>query len=107
MTQTDLFPEPGLEPKHEAIAREKRAQRRSLERVAGSLGHVIIAVVELRLRERRTVLHMEDLVADVRKLRAAKESSVDRVFRDLRQEGSINYRLLNRDASLYELLPTP
>lgn len=67
----------------------------------------IAAAVKQFCREHRR-FHADDLrnyVTEATGINAP--ASADRVLRDLRQKGQLNYRLLSRSESLYEVVADP
>lgn len=77
-------------------------QNRNLDRVRSRIGRAIIAFLSSRTSFRADELRQ--YVASQAGVALAPGSS-DRVLRDLRQSGLINYRVLSRRQSLYEVLP--
>ncbi len=79
------------------------AQRENLERVSAQIeGYILEFAAAVPLRG-HCQFHVEELrqyVADRVKVAPA---SADRILRALRQQGRLNYRVVNRRASLYEL----
>lgn len=80
-------------------------QRGNLERVTARVGALIVSFVAVALvgqqnftadQLRRFVLFHEPATAP---------ASPDRILRQLRQQGRLNYRVVNRRQSLYEALP--
>lgn len=106
MTQTSFLDPPPPLPAQQVVAQDVTAQRRSLARVVPRLRDVIEAWCTRRLEVGR-LFHLEDLVKAVKADRGtgSNASSVDRVLRILRAEGVLNYRVLDRSRSLYEVLP--
>ncbi len=77
----------------------------NLERVYDKIAECIIEFCNQRNQSKQPLFHMEDLqrfVAD--KLLIAPDSP-SRILRALRQEGRIDYMVVNRRQSLYSLLP--
>jgi hypothetical protein len=75
-------------------------QRENLERVATRVGAAIIAFCETHRR-----FHAEELrTAVIRATGIAAPASADRILRELRQRGVIDYRVVDRRASLYEVI---
>ena len=106
MTQSDLFGARGLEPKQQAVAREKREQGKQLQRVHAKVGDIILSFVVARgLRLGDRTFTMAELLGVVSRARPVAPASADRILRLLRQEGHLNYRVVDRAASLYEVLP--
>lgn len=72
-----------------------------LTRVCDRIGDAIIAF--MRSAE---AFHADELRASViATVGVIAPGSADRVLRDLRQRGLVNYRVLNRRQSLYERVP--
>lgn len=78
-------------------------QQRNLMRVKSRIGQAIIAFLSGRTRFRADELRQH--VAENTGAATAPGSS-DRILRNLRQSGLVNYRVLSRRHSLYEVLPT-
>ncbi len=91
MTQIDLFSEP--------VPRKEQAEH--LNRVAGRIGHIV--------REFCCVVgvggefHADELRAFVIRASGAAPASPDRILRLLRADGTIDYVVVNRRASLYRV----
>ena len=100
MTQTDLFGTKGLRPAQEAVAVEVRVQLAERRRVAAAIGETILAFCSCH-----SSFRMKELKAYVDKHHSSAPASTDRILRTLRQEGRVNYRVLSRSGSLYEVLP--
>jgi hypothetical protein len=106
MTQTSFLHPPPPRPAQHLVADQVTAQRRDAARVLPRLRDVIEAWCARRLAN-GGMFHLGDLVAAVVRIRGtgSNASSVDRVLRILRAEGVLNYRVLDRSRSLYEILP--
>lgn len=78
-------------------------QNENLQRVSARIGKAILAFYE---NDPNSEFHADDLRDSVREQcgRVAPASS-DRVLRDLRKKGEINYKVTNRRQSLYQFLP--
>jgi hypothetical protein len=77
----------------------------NLERVSSRVAAAIIAFCEANLQRAERRFHAEDLRRFVaRETGIAAPASADRILRDLRQRGMIEYRVLSRHASLYEVV---
>ena len=74
-------------------------QQVHLERVTSKLAQAILRFVESRQQ-----WHAEELHDYVRREAQAAPASADRVLRALRQDGHVNYRVVNRRQSLYEVI---
>ena len=107
MTQQDLFGVRGLEPKQQAVAREKREQETQIRRVAGGLRRAIEDFVRQRAASPEPQFTAEELRDYVAMHARAAPGSADRILRLLRLEGHLNYRVIDRSRSLYEALPVP
>lgn len=104
MKQTDLFGEPGLEPKRVVIAREKREQEKQIVRVTGRIRYLIQTFLACRSACSPPTFTMRELQAYVAGGASVAPGSTDRILRLLRRDGHLNYRVVNRAASLYEVL---
>lgn len=106
MTQTSFLDPPPARPAQQVVAAQVTEQRRELARVVPRLRDVIEKWCARRLEVGR-LFHLDDLVKAVKTDRGpgSNASSVDRVLRILRAEGILNYRVLDRSRSLYEILP--
>jgi hypothetical protein len=107
--QRDLFGEPGLEPKQQVIAREKVTQEKQIRRVAGRIRVAIEGFVHRRANSPEPTFTMVELHEHVagEVTWGVAPGSTDRILRLLRRDGHLNYRVLDRQASLYEALPVP
>lgn len=73
-----------------------------LEIVKGRIKRAILAFTA-----HKTVFRADQLRAYVAaRCGSLAPASADRVLRDLRQKGKLNYRVVNRRKSLYRLVPT-
>ena len=80
-------------------------QQENLERVSARIAVAIIAFCIDRLQRREPQFYAEQLRKFViAETGFAAPASADRVLRDLRQRGIIMYRVLDRRASLYEVI---
>jgi hypothetical protein len=107
MRQADLFGEAGLQPKREVVAQQKREQERELGRVTFALKDHVLLFARRRWSSRGgapAFFYGCDLEAFVKKQTGAAPESPGRILRVLRQEGQLNYRIVSRNQSLYELL---
>lgn len=78
-------------------------QRDNIERVSARIAGVIIEFCTHRTR--RGLFYAEELRDFVGQcVGATAPGSADRILRDLRQRGVINYRVLSRRESLYEVI---
>jgi hypothetical protein len=81
-------------------------QKEHLERVNVRIGDYIVDYLNYRLAIGRpgfTAGELRDRVAD--HVPGIAPGSTDRILRDLRVRGRINYRVVSRRNSLYEALP--
>lgn len=79
-------------------------QREHLERVGDNLAGPILLFCRQRLWGGRPQFHMEDLRNHLRASGIAfAPDSPSRILRELRLAGRIDYRVVNRRASLYEI----
>lgn len=81
-------------------------QQENLERVSSRIGAAIITFCGEHLRdEANPQFHAEDLREFVtRETGISAPGSADRILRNLRQRGVIDYRVIDRRGSLYEVL---
>ncbi len=85
-----------------AVAMPSHAE--NLERVLVKIGPVVLAFCREILSQGRPRFHMMELTAYVR--RCAGEVAPDsagRILRELRQHDALNYKLISRRESLYEI----
>jgi hypothetical protein len=106
VTQADLFGEPGLPPRQQVIAAEKREQEQEIRRVYGNLREAILAFcAQVRRQNQDGALFTATALRDFVACHApSAPGSPDRILRLMRQEGHLNYRVVSRSGSLYELL---
>ncbi len=75
-----------------------------LARVGGDLGDTILAFVTDRLASRKPQFHMFDLLEHVAgKGHVVAPDSPGRILRLLKGAGRVDYNVVNRSSSLYEL----
>jgi hypothetical protein len=75
-------------------------QEENLERVSSRIGRAIIDFCRAHKR-----FHADDLrKAVISETGIAAPASADRILRDLRKRGVIDYRVLSRRESLYEIV---
>jgi hypothetical protein len=87
---------------------EREEQRENLERVYSRIARAIIEFLRMHNTPMHDTWHADDLRKHVvAKTGIAAPASADRVLRDLRQRGIINYRVINRSQSLYKTLYVP
>ncbi len=84
---------------------QREVQRDNIERVGARVGSAISMFVatHLALQKPFTADELREYVLSVEPDTAP--ASPDRILRLLRQQGRLNYQVLNRAASLYEALP--
>lgn len=77
-----------------------------LEKVSARIGHAVMAFYELRLTKRSCRFYADELRKWVyAQVAIAAPGSADRILRDLRQKGRLDYVLISRSKSLYEFRP--
>lgn len=75
----------------------------NLQRVSARIGRAILDFYEA---DPNAAFHADDLRDSVREqCGRVAPASADRVLRDLRKKGEINYEVTNRRQSLYQFLP--
>ncbi len=85
-----------------AVAMPSHAE--NLERVLVRIGPVVLAFCREILRQGRPQFHMMELTAYVRRcVGEVAPDSAGRILRDLRKSDALNYRLISRRDSLYEV----
>lgn len=93
MEQPNLFAWSKAEP-------PKSTQAEHLDRVSVRIGRAIVAFCA-----EQGLFHADDLRAYVTaNVGIVAPGSADRILRDLRQRGCLNYRVVNRRDSLYEMI---
>lgn len=80
------------------------AQRQNLARVRDRIGPLVLAFCRARLAAGNATFRVAELHEHVRAALSVAPASADRILRDLRRAGSLDYRVLNRRESLYEIL---
>lgn len=77
-------------------------QQKEIDRVSSNLASAIIMFCSCN-----HMFHADDLRRYVGLVIASNSApaSADRILRDLRKKGLVNYRVVNRQRSLYEVLP--
>jgi hypothetical protein len=73
-------------------------QEENLNRVRSRIGHVIMEFARIYAGR---MFHADDLREYVREHYGVAPASPDRILRDLRQRGLLNYIVINRKQSLY------
>lgn len=81
-------------------------QQENLERVSSRIGAAIISFCVNRLRDKFShEFSAEDLRQFViRETGISAPASADRILRNLRQRGLVEYRVIDRRGSLYEVI---
>ncbi len=82
--------------------REASIQQANLSRVRSVIAPLILEFC--KSRGVGTQFHMEELTRFVRSAFPSAPDSAGRILRDLRQEGELNYKVVNRRQSLYEII---
>lgn len=77
--------------------------QQQLTRVSGRIGAAILAFHKQRMQT-APAFHAEELREHVQQQTQLAPASADRVLRELRKQGLLNYRVLNRAQSLYEFV---
>jgi len=80
------------------------SQQQELTRVKQSIGRLVEEFVMNRLQTGQPRFHMEDLHAYILAQVLTAPASTDRILRQLRLDGKINYRVINRAESCYEII---
>jgi|SRR5580765_7822071 len=84
---------------------ERCEQQENIARVRSRIGKAVQTFVLAKAKETDQSFHAEELRAAVEAVAPGAPGSPDRILRDLRQRGFINYAVVNRAASLYVALP--
>lgn len=79
-------------------------QQAELERVYRSIGEAVFGFCVERFCGGPARFRMADLIAWVGQRHEIVPDSASRILRELRQRGRIDYRCVNRRASLYEIV---
>ena len=80
-------------------------QAENLERVTARIGRSVVGFCERVYDSTLKTFHADGLRQTViHETGTAAPASADRVLRNLRQKGALNYRVLSRKESLYEVL---
>jgi hypothetical protein len=96
LPQVDLF--------GESTARETTIQSAELQRVADDIASTILEFAKDRIARHRPVFHMEDLRSFVKRKTTIAPDSPGRVLRMLRQKGALDYKVVSRAKSEYQIL---
>lgn len=84
---------------------EFEEQQENLDRVASRIGGAIIQFLRDCLHSEDQTFHADELhVAVLRATGIQAPASADRILRDLRQKKVVDYVVLNRRQSLYQIL---
>lgn len=74
-----------------------------LEKVSERIGHAVMSFYYDRLRQRAFQFHADELRDWViARVSVAAPASADRILRDMRQKGQLDYVVVSRSDSLYE-----
>lgn len=84
-------------------AAEQAEQAEQLARVTSRIGLTIIAFCRIVWGSESRSFHASDLHEFVEVRAQIAPASADRVLRELRKQGHLDYEVLNRRASLYRL----
>jgi hypothetical protein len=85
---------------------EQRAtQEQEIARVRSRIGRAVEAFVLQKAKSTNACFHAEELRTWVDAVAPGAPGSPDRILRDLRQRGFIDYEVVNRAASLYMAKP--
>lgn len=79
-------------------------QEQQLARVTGALGRAILSFARSRKATGQVEFHADELREWVAARCPAAPASADRVLRDLRRAGLLDYEVIDRRKSLYRLL---
>jgi hypothetical protein len=79
-------------------------QQLNLSRCRESIGPAVLDFAAFRLSSGQPRFFAEALRAWVSKRHPGAPGSADRVLRDLRARGALDYRVVNRSQSLYEVV---
>jgi len=88
----------------DAFKEGNEGQSHQIERVGHRIGRYIVEFCHGRMLQRQYQFHANDLRQFVEGRFPSAPGSSDRILRDLRQKGQLNYVIINRRDSLYELL---
>lgn len=79
------------------------SQTAELSRISNNIRGHILAFGKERLAAGQPQFFMQDLHEYIRRNASVAPASPDRILRQLRKDGEINYRVVSRSASHYEL----
>ena len=83
-------------------------QDENIDRVRGRIGVTVREFVEHALASKDPLFHADDLRRVVIAVHGwSAPASADRILRDLRRKGLLNYKVVNRRGSLYQALAPP
>lgn len=91
------------ERSHPSRVAERREQTAQIARVRGRIGQAVIEFARTRVGE----FGIEELQRFVRERCAVAPSSPDRILRQLRREGVLDYECVSRSAALYRITRAP
>lgn len=81
------------------------SQTQELERVSNSITYLVERFITERTLAGNKQFHMRELHDYIFQATQIAPASPDRILRQLRLKGKCNYKVLDRRASLYEVLP--
>jgi hypothetical protein len=79
-------------------------QRANLDRVSNNIARLVTDFCRRRLEDRRAEFHMTDLTGYVNARSTIAPDSAGRILRELRRQKVIDYTVVNRAQSLYQVL---
>lgn len=79
-------------------------QAAHISRVTSQIARAILTFCRSRLATGQSEFHADDLRAWVSVREATAPGSADRILRDLRRAGVVDYRVVNRAQSLYRVV---
>lgn len=80
-------------------------QRKNLERVSQKIAGYVLSFCTQRMASGNTRFYMRELTRHVSTQIPTAPDSAGRILRDLKQKGLLNYRVVSRKDSHYEILP--
>lgn len=80
-------------------------QKSQLDRVAQNIEHLVLRFFSERILSGGTYFHLSDLSEYVAAETQVAPGSPDRIMRSLRRKGLLDYRVVNRGKSLYQVVP--
>jgi hypothetical protein len=84
--------------------RPRDEQRENLERVKLSIGEIVTEFCRARLESGKVEFRISELTSYVLERSTRAPSSPDRILRQLRLDGVVEYEVLNRSQSLYRVM---